>query len=1197
MPLIKKLNDKLHHLMTIRHDDEHTTSGGGSATNDSQSSNETKNQQVQPEIESHEQDLQQTETKSVHSDATSPEQAESINKEETDSSKSNDTAQKQSDKDQRKSATDNEQIDDRPRDTKEDQAKSNDALSEALSKFKSGDMTEEEQLAAVKAQEAINKQLDQDRQAEVKRLAEMWTVAKAPNGKKAPKNYLNQHYLDKLKDDPEKQREAQQLMFRTRRPLSYETLKLLLDEELSLRHLYDDYKTHRNRHNRPIEYGSREEVRLRLKTIAEDYKTRKAAALGKANVNLDVADAAWIILKTAALTVVPSGATGFALAAYDYDRKVYTLNPNGILQDYLAAIFDSVSRSQLQSLTMTLEGRRDELAVYHALPSYKLAVGNGIFNCITKTLEPSTPNYTILTKINTNYNPNAKEPDYGDGFTLEKMIDNLANHVQERVSLIKEVVKAILTGRTIKPAVFFVVGRGGDGKSTFFSLIANILGKENVAYLNMSEIDKPDKLLEIIGKKLILGTDNDIKLYIKKTASIKTIASHEVMSFTRKYLTAIAAQVTATMVQLCNQFPRFAETGSSMRRRIVPFRAEHSYYEENSENANVDDKYVYDKAFKEYALKYFLECEYHADFNDVDAGMALDSFDNEDTITQFLQDMDDQGVFAKNQRTIPTSHLYAAYCDWLESSNPGARPLAKRAFTSQLSEPMATFGYKVVNHGAQRVSTMAKSHGYIPDLWGSMKDSGHLKDIMAKTDNVSQAFSKADRRIAPRKMTRDDHVISPEEYFGLIPDLYEIERKHPQFKDTNLVPGIYDYNDLSDVMDIDYTELSQPFNETTSAGAVQLREEAAHQEYAQYKADLEARGIAPEDIPTVTPLVVMEQQRVAKANAQRAEGDVSGLVNILEGTASAKKLSLQHSRLIEQQTKNEKHDPDDNDKPISKPAEEALLATGAAAAADGLTRLDVDRPSDLTVVSDALAKSSDDPSTLTKAVKVLNGMTPFIDPCGSDAVRDRLKQNLFSPKMSKVLPPDNNMITLSLLEQQARNAFNGFDQSHQAAQYRAVHGYIDLDGLVNNPAAMSDEQVDVLIGAKAAKNEHDKKLAERNVPTIVTFAREISKQISLLKNDFGGNDANVRLAASGLVGLVFDEPQFAGARSMAAEHYIKKVGLTLADADLAINGDQSFMKQMIGNDISEEAATAAAINEVDAGHLNDQINDMKGGAN
>lgn len=1172
---IKQAMSTVRRLMTVRYDDQHPAIGGAS-------SDDIQESKLQQHSETSEENLQ-------HSDVKSPEES-SQSVENTDNKQEQEQEQEQ------------QLLNDDPKVKAESDRKLLQAASDQAIEFVEN-ATDEEKAASQKAQEADYDELEAKRQEIIEAEKKRWTTPVAPKGKKVPKNYLNKDFLKQLERKSEMNDMKRKLHFKTRRPLSYTTLKLLLDEEQALRHLYDDYDNYRNLHNRPIEYDNRLAVRTQLKRVAQAYQNRKAEAMNKSHVGLDIADAAWIIIKTAALTVVPSGSTSYALAAYDYDRKVYTLNPNDILKDYITAIFGSVSRSQLQSLTMTLEGRRDELAVYHALPNYKVAVKNGIYNCITATLEPYTPEYTITSIIDTEYKPNAKAPDYGDGFTLEKMIDNLANHVNERCSLIKEIVKAILTGRTIKPAVFFVVGRGGDGKSTFFSLICNILGKENVAYLNMSEIDQPDKLLEIVGKKLILGTDNDVKLYIRKTANIKTIASHESMSFSRKYLTAMAARVTATMVQLCNQFPRFAETGSSMRRRIVPMRAEHSYYEENSENANVDDKYIYDKAFKEYALKYFLECEYHADFSDIDAGVALDSFSNEDTITQFLQDMDDIGLFASNQKQLPTSHLYAAYCDWLETSNPGTRPLAKRAFTSQLTEPLSNFGYKVKDHQAKRLNKLIEKGDYIPDLWGSYKNGDMLKAALApNNDRPSQCFQKIDRRTAPRKMTRDDRVISPEEYFGLVPDLYNVEREHPNLKDTNLIPGIYDYGELSDIMGLDYNELSQPWSEGPQAPtSIQLQDEAAKAQYEQFKSDMKAKGISEDQMPTVTPLVVLEQQRVADDNAKRAEGPVGDLVDILESTASARRMSLTKEQLFKQGFLDDSGNLKENSLP--KGSNQVLLSAGAAAAADGFSRLDVDRPDDFVVVSDALAKADSHPELITKAVKVLNGISPFIDPCGNNNVKKRLMQNLFSPKMAEALPKEIDTIDLGLLEQQARNTFTGFDQSYITARYRALHGYIDLEGLISDPARMTKAQVDTLVGISSTKNEHDRKLVLRNTPTLVTLAREINKQVDLLKNRIGGDNGQLRLAASGLVGLQFNdlgngtlERDTTDANRDNAEAYIRKVGLVLLDLDKVINGDKSFIKQMLQGEVSEDDALANAVSEIDPSRRTANANDLKGGA-
>ena len=515
-------------------------------------------------------------------------------------------------------------------------------------------------------------------------------------------------------------------------------------------------------------YKAVEKAKFRRQQKVQLEKQRKSKP------DLGVADCGVIIMETCAVTTVPSK-DGYSLAIYDYDKHMYTFQTHTVLNDLIVLIMGMSSNAIISSVVTTLIGMRFEGLPYNPLPKFKIAVGNGIFNTLTCELEPFTPKYTVLTKIKTNYIKNAKRPKYEDGFTLESMIASLANEDSNRIELISQICKAILTGHSLKPALFIILGKGGDGKSTFFELITNVIGEENVAYVNFSEINSPDKMAETINKKLVLGVDNDTKLYIRKTSLLKTIASHETITLSRKYMNAISVPFTGTMVQLCNDFPRIAETGSSMRRRIIPFRAEHSHFEQGTENPNIDNNYIHDRKFLEYALWYFLDetkTPYYSDFNDRDIDLAFDAFDEEDVLGQFIADLDNTGFFSSKNKEIPISHLYAVYQDWMAINSPGTKVLSSRSFASQIKEPLRDKGYaRASNSRTIRPNTLQSQGLYSLESFGEYSE-GHSIDQASQKNASSRTFVQRDHLAKKAKIKQRNAVkISASQYFNMIPTI------------------------------------------------------------------------------------------------------------------------------------------------------------------------------------------------------------------------------------------------------------------------------------------------------------------------------------------------------------------------------------------------------------------------------------------
>lgn len=513
---------------------------------------------------------------------------------------------------------------------------------------------------------------------------------------------------------------------------------------------------------RPKEYKSNAEAFKALRDRKIEYLSKQHGESANKK-KMDVGAAAKIIATTVAVTAVPVP-SGHSLAIYDYDTHMYTFNTTTILNDFMVALMDSSSNNSISTMVMTLTGMRHELPLYNPLPKYKMAVGNGIFNCLTGELEPFSPTITVLTKIKTNYIKNARRPKYRDGFTLEGMIDSLSNGKAERHQLINQICKAILTEHSLKPGLFVILGSGGDGKSTFFNMIANMIGQENVAYVNFSELSSDDKMAETMNKKLVLGMDNDPKTYLKRTALLKTIASHEMITLSRKYLNAISVPFTATMVQLCNDFPRIAETGSSMKRRLVPFKAEHSHFEHGTENDNIDTVYVKDQRFLEYALWYFIDAAYYSDFNDVDRSIALDAFDIEDTLGQFVSEMSHLGVFSDTNKQIPNSHLYAAYLDWMDINN-NKDVFGSKNFSLKIKEHMHNLGYTLGERTeVSRPRAIEDARLYSSKSWVEYEGMANLSKAI-ENNMPSRLFKLTHKSKGSQDVRRMPKVITPLEYF------------------------------------------------------------------------------------------------------------------------------------------------------------------------------------------------------------------------------------------------------------------------------------------------------------------------------------------------------------------------------------------------------------------------------------------------
>lgn len=525
----------------------------------------------------------------------------------------------------------------------------------------------------------------------------------------------------------------------------------------------------------PKEYDSKLEA---LNALEQN----KEIALNKAKIDhgrkyLVAGEIVDVLIQTIAFVKFGHGETA-SIATYDYDEKIYDYNFN-VLKEYIVKLNNSVTESLTNTIVMTLTARSSELAIFNPLPKYKIAVGNGIYNTITKELEEFSPKYTVLNRISTNYNPNVEHPIFEDGFTFQNMIQTFSNNNSDRILLLYQIMKSIITGVSFSDAFFIFLGEGGDGKSTFFNLIINIIGRHNVGFVNFSELSKEDKFLETMNKKLVIGLDNNANVFIRDMAKLKSIASHETVTYTRKFKTAISVPFTATFIQLCNTMPRFSESGNSLMRRIVMFLAEYSYTKHGSENPNIES-YINNQQFKEYVLKLIIDFPYYSNFNDVDRKVSKQSLDNDDSILQVIEDFVTTGLLVKNEK-VPMHYLYGAYLDWMNNYNFSANKLGLKGYMSKIESYLLKIGYRISkSNDRARPSTLINLQDFNESTLLAYKDGKFLSDAITKDTQFRYVYKDPELEIESLSKTirRNDNEISAIEYFKLHQSLYEFAKEN-----------------------------------------------------------------------------------------------------------------------------------------------------------------------------------------------------------------------------------------------------------------------------------------------------------------------------------------------------------------------------------------------------------------------------------
>ncbi|MDY2638945.1 MAG: phage/plasmid primase, P4 family [Ligilactobacillus salivarius] len=287
------------------------------------------------------------------------------------------------------------------------------------------------------------------------------------------------------------------------------------------------------------------------------------------------------------------------LAYYDLDDGIYKYNVTNI-QKLIIAVERSTSIKQRRETMeyLRLEAQRKRPSD----DSNLIIVGNGVFNKNTKKLEPYNPRYIFTSKISTNYNPQAQEPNF-KGWSLSEWFKDIAENDEDKETLLWQSLACSINPNLTPDVAIFLVdnGQGRTGKSTFERLLENLVGIDNHAPLKLKEFEEDFKLANAQGVKLIIGDDNNPNDYNKTSENFKRVATGETVLINPKGQPPFSTQFNCFIVQSMNGLPRFKDDSDALLRRIKIIKFNHQYNDKTA-NKDIKEKYIKDKRLLEWIL-------------------------------------------------------------------------------------------------------------------------------------------------------------------------------------------------------------------------------------------------------------------------------------------------------------------------------------------------------------------------------------------------------------------------------------------------------------------------------------------------------------------------------------------------------------------------------------------------------------------
>ncbi len=264
---------------------------------------------------------------------------------------------------------------------------------------------------------------------------------------------------------------------------------------------------------------------------------------------------------------------------------------------------------------------------------------------------------------------------------VDKFLNDITCSRPELRQTLEEILGLILLTSKFPHHVFFFIGNGYNGKSTFLEMINNWVGDLG-QNLSLDAFNDPTSVASLVGK-LVNCTDETDGVYIDKCKGYKSLASGNTITVRPIFSKPVKVQNTATLILSTNNMPKFSDRTNGFYRRLVIIPFDFKITEKIS---NLDELLSTDNA-KSYILNLALKGvkrikgnEYKLTKNEI-LDNALENYKMEiDHLAGFIKEY--SVIDGKETKEVFANYL--SYCGEL-----GIYPLSLTSFTSRLKE----YGY------------------------------------------------------------------------------------------------------------------------------------------------------------------------------------------------------------------------------------------------------------------------------------------------------------------------------------------------------------------------------------------------------------------------------------------------------------------------------------------------------------------------
>ena len=250
---------------------------------------------------------------------------------------------------------------------------------------------------------------------------------------------------------------------------------------------------------------------------------------------------------------------------FDKQAGIWKDNAEDFIRNYFRTATDSIQDAQKRTyiLNEIVNDVRDCSWKGQRLPEPKTSLipfKNGVFDVDSGEFRNFKEDDYFTWTLPHRYNPDAQCP------FLYELINSLLP--EEQVISLWELMGYCLWREYNYQKMFFLFGRGSNGKSTFAKVLELMLGKDNVSHVSLREIQDNRFAKAQLYRKLANISGELEYTELKNTSILKQLSGEDTITMDRKYKEPFTYRNYAKLIFLTNEINKSRDTTEAFYRRL-----------------------------------------------------------------------------------------------------------------------------------------------------------------------------------------------------------------------------------------------------------------------------------------------------------------------------------------------------------------------------------------------------------------------------------------------------------------------------------------------------------------------------------------------------------------------------------------------------------------------------------------------------